>query len=129
MPPDPLEDAREWLAHATTDLQSCELLLGASLLGPATYHAQQAAEKALKAFLVGQLQRLWNTHDVGALVSRCAALDASFASLTAAAARLTPFAVLYRYPGPGGELHPGDALAAYADALSILELVRRKLAA
>jgi HEPN domain len=48
------EDARAWLEKATLDLRAAELLVGASdagLLGHAAFHAQQAAEKALKAFL------------------------------------------------------------------------------
>jgi hypothetical protein len=53
MPPDPLvvAEARAWLVKADEDLRACELCLGAQrpLLGTVTYHAQQAAEKAMKA--------------------------------------------------------------------------------
>jgi HEPN domain-containing protein len=100
MRPEALTDALEWLRYADEDLASCVVLLHSprALLGTASYHAQQAAEKALKAFLVAREQPLIRTHDVGVLVARCENIDDSFAPFTAAAARLTPYAVMHRYP-------------------------------
>ena len=64
--------AAEWLAKADADLRACDELLSTVALSEiAAFHAQQAAEKASKAFLV------WNQ-------------DAS---------QLTPYGVEYRYPG------------------------------
>ena len=56
MPPDDarIEDARAWLARAELDLRAADLEMGtpdAGLWGDVAFHAQQAAEKALKAFL------------------------------------------------------------------------------
>ncbi len=56
MPPDDarLEDARAWLAKAELNLRAADLELGtpqAGLWGDVAFHAQQAAEKALKAVL------------------------------------------------------------------------------
>src|SRR4051794_16462263 len=52
MHPSALAEARDWLLRADQDLAVTERLLQAPpLLGAAAYHAQQAAEKALKAFL------------------------------------------------------------------------------
>lgn len=131
MQPEALADAREWLSYADEDLESCQVLLRSprALLGTASYHAQQAAEKALKAFLVFRMQPLIRTHDVGVLVGRCEFVDASFAPLTSAAARLTPYAVMHRYPGTSDYPEFVDVEQALADAKTILEFVRAKLAA
>ena len=45
-----LEEAAEWLRHVTDDLRLADLALDAvpPITGLALYHAQQAAEKALK---------------------------------------------------------------------------------
>jgi HEPN domain-containing protein len=87
MRPEALTDALEWLRYADEDLASCLVLLHSprALLGTASYHAQQAAEKALKAFLVAREQPLIRTHDVGVLVARCENIDDSFAPCTGAA--------------------------------------------
>jgi HEPN domain-containing protein len=99
------------------------------LLATASYHAQQAAEKALKAFLVAREQPLIRTHDVGVLVARCEYIDDSFASFTAAAARLTPYAVMHRYPRASDNPEIADVEQALADADTILQFVRTKLVA
>jgi HEPN domain-containing protein len=130
MRPDALADAREWLSYADEDLASCRVLLQSplALVGTASYHAQQAAEKALKAFLVAREHPLVRTHDVGVLVARCESIDASFAPFTAAAARLTPYAVMHRYPRASDIPEMADVEQALADADTILEFVRTKLA-
>jgi len=83
----------------------------------------------LKAFLVAQEQPLIRTHDVGVLVARCEYIDDSFAPFTAAAARLTPYAVMHRYPGASDYPEIADVEQALADATTILQFVRAKLVA
>lgn len=53
MRPEHLEDAEEWLARAEQDIQMALLALEARpILGSGiAFHAQQAAEKALKGYL------------------------------------------------------------------------------
>lgn len=48
------EDSRDWLAHASKDLRRARILISADPPDPdgALFHCQQAAEKALKGFLV-----------------------------------------------------------------------------
>jgi HEPN domain-containing protein len=48
--------ARRWLALAEEGLETAALLLEEGIFGPASFHAQQAAEKALKAVAVGNLE-------------------------------------------------------------------------
>lgn len=59
---------------------------------------QQAAEKALKAFLIEKDTPFAKTHDLDQLVALCATLDPSFSRLSEAAAVLTPYAIAFRYP-------------------------------
>jgi HEPN domain-containing protein len=56
MPHDPalVAETRDWLIKANEDLEAADRLLTGgshSLPSPAAFHAQQAAEKAQKAFL------------------------------------------------------------------------------
>jgi HEPN domain-containing protein len=60
------ETVDAWLGKATADLAAARLLLDARDLDPglAGYHAQQAAEKALKAILVQHGSEVLRTHDL-----------------------------------------------------------------
>ncbi len=64
--PDPLEWAREWMASAAIDLDAAELWLQQRShgFGIACFHAEQAAEKALKALLVAGGIDPPRTHDL-----------------------------------------------------------------
>ena len=70
-----LADTREWLGKAKDDLRAARRLLKPppALSSAAAFHCQQAAEKALKAFLAWRDVPFRKTHDlevIGALVSR-----------------------------------------------------------
>ncbi len=72
------------------------------------FHAPQAAEKALKAFLAARGGDPIFTHDIHLLLDRCEAIDARFSELRPSATILTPFAVAGRYglardPSDGGQ--------------------------
>ena len=60
--------ARDWLRHAREDLAAAGTLLDTGVpLRIACFHAQQAAEKALKAILVAHQIRFARTHDLAEL--------------------------------------------------------------
>ena len=61
------------------------------------FHAQQAAEKNLKAYLAAAGLPTPRTHDLLVLLRAAAKRDPSFESLQAQAAVLAPFAVKIRY--------------------------------
>lgn len=108
MPPDDprLEDARAWLAKAELDLRAADLEMGApeaGLWADVVFHAQQAAEKALKAFLSFHDRPFRKTHSIEEVGRACAAIDASLTALVDEAAPLTEFAWKFRYPGDAGE--------------------------
>lgn len=67
-PPDPggLREAQEWVARSERDLQAArnELRATAPLPEISAYHAQQAAEKAMKAFLTARSVPFQFTHDL-----------------------------------------------------------------
>src|ERR1039458_7178777 len=64
----------------------------------AVYHCQQAAEKAVKAFLVHHGKAYEKTHDIEVLVDLASEIEATFGKLTDAADALTPYATRFRYP-------------------------------
>jgi uncharacterized protein len=104
-----LEDTKEWLRKADEDLKSAEHLFGASppLLGIVLFHCQQAAEKALKAFLAWHDVPFRKTHDIQDLGQACFVFDATLSDLIAHASSLTEYAWKFRYPG-GGPLPPEE---------------------
>jgi HEPN domain-containing protein len=66
-PPDQVarELAGEWLGKADVDLSAASVLLSVGeLYEVVAFHAQQAAEKALKALLVARQVEFTKTHDI-----------------------------------------------------------------
>ena len=90
-----------WMAKGDHDLLNIENNIAASDVPWDTvcFHAQQAAEKFLKAFLVSRGQLPPRTHDLVALLADCAEADAGLAGLEADCRTLTYYSVSARYPG------------------------------
>lgn len=101
MPPERAE-VFEWLRKADADRRTAEAALAQTppITDTAAFHCQQAAEKLLKAYLFSRDADFEKTHDLRALSLLCCDHDPSFAPLEPKVARLTPFAVRFRYPGP-----------------------------
>lgn len=101
-PDDPrLAEVTSWLEFAAADLRTVEACTAAQppVATSALFHAQQAAEKALKAFLTWHSVPFPKTHQLQHLVGQCCAIDPDFAGLDGMAAQLTPYAWRFRYPG------------------------------
>jgi HEPN domain-containing protein len=96
-----VEEASEWLRFVTEDLRLADLALDAvpPITGLALYHAQQAAEKALKAYLLFRGRAFPLTHDLTTLSRPLAELDAALLIIVLPHLGLSDFATLYRYPG------------------------------
>jgi HEPN domain-containing protein len=96
-----LQDTRAWLIRAHQDLRGADVDLEAAppLLSDATFHCQQAAEKAMKGFLAWHDQPFRKTHDLGELGILCVAVDVTLEPVLRKAAPLTEYAWRYRYPG------------------------------
>jgi HEPN domain-containing protein len=103
MPHDPelVEEARGWLLKASDDLEVAERALtgGRPLPVHAAFNAQQAAEKAEKAFLTWHRHPFLKTHDLAILGQDCTAIDPSLGALAIAANPISRYAVESRYPG------------------------------
>lgn len=92
---------QQWLRKAEGDLRAAEHLLALEQEDrfTAAFHAQQAAEKFLKALLVRHQIPFPKTHDLGELLTLVAKAEAALAVELAPAAMLTPFGLDFRYPG------------------------------
>jgi HEPN domain-containing protein len=86
-----------WLKKAASDLVAMRASAQAGALDAACFHARQAAEKYLKAYLAETEREILHTHNLYKLVTLCAETDSSFRELIDAAEMLTPFAVVARY--------------------------------
>ncbi len=101
MRPEVAVEVREWLERAADDLREAEHDLTAAppLLRGAVFHSQQAAEKALKAFLAAHERPFPRTHDLDELGIAVVALDSTLAAVVDREKDLTPYAWRFRYPG------------------------------
>jgi HEPN domain-containing protein len=104
-------ETRDWLVKSQLDLRAGRHDLRAEppLLEDALFHAQQAAEKALKAFLVWHDQPFRKTHDLRSLGQQCVTFDQSLEQLMKMASRLSQYAWRYRYPGETEPPSPQEA--------------------
>ena len=120
---------RQWLVRAQRDLRAAEHDATAvpSLRDMVVYHAQQAAEKALKAFLTWHSLLFPKTHDLSLLLLQCESIDGSFAAFRTAARLLTPYASQFRYPGSVEEPAQVEADTAVRLAWDVLRQVLSRL--
>lgn len=95
-----LKVVKDWIGFANTDLIGAKALfeMGDNFLGLAVFHAQQAAEKSMKAYLVFQSVRVPKTHDIGDLLALIELKDKDLFQLLSPCVELTDYAVAYRYP-------------------------------
>lgn len=104
MQPEVVQAVQDWLANAREDIETAVLTRDAEppKRRSAVYHAQQAAEKALKAYLTLHDQPFDLTHHLLPLLDLCVVLDSDFNAWQDTAELLTPYATRFRYPGPPG---------------------------
>lgn len=94
------KETKEWLSISKTDLAvSRSLSANEEFSAQAVFHAQQSAEKALKAFLVWHQERFKKDHDLGYLGDIAITKDKTLSDLIDEAVSLNPYAVSARYPG------------------------------
>jgi HEPN domain-containing protein len=92
---------QSWLTKAQHDLASACVLAATNppLLDTAVYHCQQAAEKAVKGYLVFCDQEIERVHDIETLIRSAMSCAQEFADWIDVGIELTPYARIYRYPG------------------------------
>lgn len=125
-----VEDARAWLSRAELDLRAADLELGApeaGLWADVCFHAQQATEKALKAFLAFHDRPFRKTHSIEEVGRACAAIDAALTPLVDDAAPLTEYAWRFRYPGDAEEPSRDEARDAAEIARRVVAFVAERV--
>jgi len=97
-----------WLLKSHSDLHTAIQIGGLpdGHLDAGIYHCQQAAEKALKGYLLFRGVSFEKTHDLKQLIRQAEPLAAGFDQFRGSAATLTPYAAAYRYPGEFATLEP-----------------------
>jgi HEPN domain-containing protein len=120
---DILEKVNKWMTYADEDLRLARLALTLSSGCPyrlIAYHAQQCAEKYLKAFLVFHRVDFPFTHNIGKLLDLCGE-QKTWTKKLKKVETLTVFAVTLRYPGKTETVTKQNA----AQALRMAEKVRK----
>jgi len=97
----PPDDPREWLNRAHSDLVLARAAEADIYLEDLCFHAQQAAEKAVKALLIMYGVEFPYVHDIAQLVTLLERAGQEIPEPVRQAERLTRFAVFSRYPGVG----------------------------
>jgi len=109
----------EWLRHAHSDLEIARVTPSPEmLLEGLCFHAQQAAEKALKALLIALGIDFPRTHSIRRLLDLLTT-DLNVPETVQETAGLTDYAVLTRYPG---DLEPVTE-EEYQEAIRLAEMV------
>jgi HEPN domain-containing protein len=97
---------REWIAKAEGDYASANRELRARKqpnYDAACFHAQQCAEKYLKALLQEAAISFGRTHNLTGLLDLLLPIDASWELMRADLLQLSNYAVLVRYPGASAD--------------------------
>ncbi|MCX5809947.1 MAG: HEPN domain-containing protein [Proteobacteria bacterium] len=120
----------EWVSHAESDLAIARLGDGKPGVLPQQicFHAQQAAEKALKAVLLfHKIDFAW-THDITELTDIFEEAGITLPEDFQDAGDLTPYAVESRYPGYWGTIDEEDVKEAIELAEKIVKWARESIA-
>ena len=130
-PPDEVKKALvgQWLSKADQDLKAGEALLDIQppFLYPACFHAQQAAEKYLKALLTWHQVEFPKTHAIELLLEILKRADPQTAIRLEETVELTPYGVDLRYPGDQPDPELSEAVNAIDLARKVRDAVMNRL--
>jgi HEPN domain-containing protein len=120
-----MKEFEKWFRKAESDLLVIKNNFSAEEIpfDACCFHAQQAAEKYIKAYLVSRLINFPKTHDLQSLLNLCISINDSFSDIIEPAIRLSDFAIAPRYPDAFDDLTINDAINAQKDALEIKEFI------
>ena len=120
------EFALEWLRKAKSDLDSARILLtGDNLFDAICFHAQQLAEKSIKALLTYHSIQFKKIHDLNLLLTLLN--DPEMEQFRRYATILNSYAVDTRYPGDYVEPEQEEAEEALRLAIEIYEFIKQKI--
>lgn len=122
-------EVQAWIQKADNDLRGArvDLAVAPPLVEDALFHCQQAAEKAMKAFLTAHDTPFRKTHDLDELASACEGMDASLKGALNPARDLTVFAWEFRYPGSDEAPPEAEAHHALRLAQAAVDAIRERL--
>lgn len=129
------QEAARWLTQAKDELEDADELRKRGRFYLALFHFQQAAEKALKAYLYVRVEStlVFFTHSMAELSEMAAEVDPDFHEMKAAK-KLDAYYIPTRYPNslPGGVPSrffddPKESEEAMLLARAVVELVESKL--
>lgn len=119
---------RQWIEHAEEDLRLAKYALKIKISCPyklIAYHAQQCAEKYLKAFLALKKVDFPYTHNIALLTELCS-VHAHWIKELQGAETLTPYAITARYPGKY-KVTKKEAVKAVEIATNVRKIIRKAL--
>lgn len=131
------EESLRWFTQAQDEFQDADEIRKRGRFYLALFHFQQAAEKALKAFLYLKVEsfEVFYTHSIDDLLGMAVDIDPDFMGVVRAK-KLDQYYIQTRYPNglPGGVPSrffddPKEAEDAMGLAREIIELVKRKITA
>ena len=117
----------DWLFKADQDMKAAEALatLENPLRSVACFHAQQAVEKYLKAYLTSKQVEFPRTHNIRELISIIKSIHTELADKLMPAAILSPYGVEIRYPGDVIEPSDEEMREALKLAKSVCNLLNK----
>lgn len=120
----------EWMRHAHADLTIARMV-DQEAIAPEilAFHAQQAAEKALKALLVQKQVEFPRLHVIGLLINLCREAGYEGTETLLEAAVLSRYAVTARYPGEEEPVTGEEARLASCLAEVVVSWVEARLEA
>lgn len=128
------ETSLRWLEQAEHNIKVSKSNLKEGFFSDACFMAEQAAQIALKAFIIAQRRRFPREHSVQELATMSSKYDKDFENVVEAGKILDRYYIPTRYPDalappaiPFKSFVRKDALDAIELAEKILDLARRKL--
>ena len=121
------KELKSWIAHAEDDFESAKTLIRRKkpLLYSVCFHAQQCAEKYMKALLILRDESFPKTHDLNTLDELCIKAGIIIGIDKLALQLLSNYAVTIRYPGDEPSIK--DAKIAIEIATDIRRFARKFL--
>ncbi|MDT7778696.1 MAG: hypothetical protein QOC99_1208 [Acidobacteriota bacterium] len=118
----------EWITKAEGDFMTAERELAVALnpnYDAVCFHAQQCAEKYLKARLQEAGMQFGKTHDLTVLLNLLLPIEPGWGALLSDLQTLSTFAVAYRYPGDSADAR--DATDSMSKCRNFRQVARQSL--
>lgn len=104
---------QDWYKKAKKDMKRVRILLEAEDIEGAGFHLRQAAEKAIKGFLLGKGWKLKRSHDLEDLLNSAIEYDSNLEKFREALQFTTEFYIEDRYPYFGSDVPSKDEFEVY----------------